>query len=63
LPLAVIAVIVADDDRFRVDGVFDGAAEAVTRETHCCYWRELFRIIKLEVRSLCIRLDYSRGWR
>lgn len=36
LALAVIAVVVADNEGVGIDSVLDGAAEAVTRETHCC---------------------------
>lgn len=34
MALAVVAVVVADQEGVGVDFVLDGAAEAVTRETH-----------------------------
>lgn len=43
LALAVIAVVVADDEGIGIDLVLDGSAEAVSGETHIgwiwrCFW-------------------------
>jgi len=36
LALAVITMVVADNEGVGIDSVLDGTAEAVTGETHCC---------------------------